>query len=244
MSQIERRFIAHPTRSTVSATVRTIQGHASTFDQQAEIGGQFLEIVRPGAFKRSLKENRDVLLLFNHDANRLLARTANGSLKLREDSVGLAFSAALPDTTLAGDVLELVKRQTLAGCSFSFIAKRESWGEIKDETGKARPLRELLDVDLFDCSVVTTPAYSATDVSASESASAKDEDDDDAPPLDSLDWFRSAPLHAMFPGGVPQSLPLEVRSGLTRAIDAATNSMYERVLKTRALVYLSKDDLA
>jgi len=137
---------------------RRISGHAAVFNSETIIGGAFREVIRPGAFTRALREKQDVRLLVNHDSNQILARTKSGTLALKEDSVGLAVSADLPDTQLGRDTWTLVKRGDLSGMSFAFIPKKENWPE--DD------LREILDCDLFDCSIVAWPAYPSTDVQA------------------------------------------------------------------------------
>ncbi|MDM1319847.1 HK97 family phage prohead protease, partial [Empedobacter falsenii] len=59
----------------------------------------------------------------------------------------------LPSTTLGNDVAELVKRGDLAGCSFGFIVRSENWTDTT---------REILDVDLFEITITSQPAYDAT----------------------------------------------------------------------------------
>ena len=66
-----------------------ITGYAALFNTWTDIGGWFRESIRPGAFAKTVKEN-DIRALWNHDANYVLGRNKAGSLKLREDSTGLA----------------------------------------------------------------------------------------------------------------------------------------------------------
>ena len=71
------------------AAGRRLEGYASVFNTEARVGG-FRETVRPGAFRASLAGGRDMLALVDHDPGKLLARTASGTLRLAEDSRGLA----------------------------------------------------------------------------------------------------------------------------------------------------------
>jgi HK97 family phage prohead protease len=141
-----------------AAAGRRLEGYAAVFDAAADLGG-FSETIRPGAFAATLRARNDILALVDHDPGRLLARTSSGTLSLAEDSRGLAFTIALPDTTLGRDVLALAERGDLGGMSFGFRAKAENW--------PAKHQRELLAVDLLEISVVQAhPAYDGTTLAA------------------------------------------------------------------------------
>ena len=152
MSQnIERR-----TATGLQATGRTLTGYVATFGTPAKIT-DFVEVIRAGAFTRSLESGADVLALADHDASRVLGRTSSGTLALHEDSHGLAFSLRLPDTTTGRDLAALAARGDLGGMSFGFVAQDEVW------TGNTRELRE---VELHEVTVVQAwPAYPETTVS-------------------------------------------------------------------------------
>ena len=72
-------------------------GYAGLFDTPIVIDGQTEEFAR-GAFQPSLKFGADVRATINHKRDATWARVRDGSLKLWEDAVGLAFSANLPAT--------------------------------------------------------------------------------------------------------------------------------------------------
>lgn len=82
---------------------RRIEGYAATFNTEADLGG-FRERIAPGAFRSALAG--DVLAMLDHDPGKVLGRTRSGTLRLSEDSKGLAFSLDLPDTQAGRDVLE------------------------------------------------------------------------------------------------------------------------------------------
>ncbi len=149
--------------SRASADGMALSGYAAVWDSPTVIGGAWEEVVAPTAFDKALADiaegRADVTLLVDHDPACLLCRTRSGTLKLSKDSHGLRFEATLPDTTLAHDVAALVRTQSIYGCSFAFLPRKD--GETWE--GNRRTLR---DVQLFDVSVVRTqPAYSATEVS-------------------------------------------------------------------------------
>lgn len=136
-----------------------IVGHAAVFNTDTDIGGYFVERVAPGAFKRAVAED-DVRSLFNHDPNYVLGRTKAGTLVLREDDTGLMTETIPPDTQFARDLQISIARGDISQMSFGFRVKGEAWEERSD----GKWLRTITDVELFDISPVTFPAYPTTDV--------------------------------------------------------------------------------
>jgi HK97 family phage prohead protease len=136
-----------------------IAGYAAVFDQPSEVMLSFREIIRPGAFARSLA-GRDVRALWNHDTAQPLGRTKNGTLQLAEDARGLKITITPPDTAWGRDALESIRRGDVDQMSFGFTALKENW----TEDGVGFPLRELLEVKLWEVSPVTFPAYPDTTV--------------------------------------------------------------------------------
>jgi uncharacterized protein len=150
MPTIERRAITE-----LRTSGRKLEGYAARFGIEARIA-DFVEVIRAGAFGKSLAGGRDVLALVDHDKTKILARTKSGNLKLSEDSNGLQFELSVPDTQPGHDVLALAERGDLGGMSFAFTVPKngERW------TGKRR---ELVQVDLHEISVVSAwPAYEGT----------------------------------------------------------------------------------
>lgn len=142
----------------VRAKGRRLEGYAATFSKSADIGGRFIETIAPGAFSGSLHSKADVLALVDHDPGRVLARTRSGSLRLSEDSRGLAFDLDLPDTAAGRDVLALAERGDIGGMSFGFTALDEK---------RDGDRRELRAVELHEISVVLAwPAYDGTVIQA------------------------------------------------------------------------------
>ena len=148
---LERRF-------TSSATVegRQLVGLAAPYGSEAKIA-DFRETIAPGAFTRTLAENRDILALADHDPARVLGRTKSGTLQLREDERGLRFELQVPDTSTGRDLRALAERGDLGGVSMGFIATRDSWDG---------DLRTLHEVELHEVSIVQAhAAYPTTTVS-------------------------------------------------------------------------------
>jgi HK97 family phage prohead protease len=146
----------------------TVRGYAAVFDEEAT-GLPFREVIKPGAFARSLQRGDDVFLLVNHDTDQLpLARRSSGTLQLSEDGRGLLIEAQLdPANPRAAEVASVLARNDASQMSFAF--KVAEGGSRKTKDG----LRELSDLDLFEVSIVTWPAYAQTEVGL-RSASATD----------------------------------------------------------------------
>jgi uncharacterized protein len=147
-----------------------IGGYAAMFNMMSQplmdfYGPLFREKIAPGAFTNAIK-NDDVRGLWNHDANWVLGRNKSGTLTLNEDAKGLAFEVTPPDAQWARDLLVSIGRRDVNQCSFAFQVVRDQWETERDpESGKRTgTVRTLLEVRLFDVSVVTYPAY--TDTSA------------------------------------------------------------------------------
>jgi HK97 family phage prohead protease len=135
---------------------RTIGGHAAVFNQITDL--VFCrEQVAPGAFLDHLATDPDVRVLWNHNPDYLLGRTRNGTLRLSEDNIGLAFEADLPKTKTGDEVLILVREGYLTEMSFRFRMVEEKWDWDKN-------LRTLVRLEVVEVSPVTFPAYSGTDV--------------------------------------------------------------------------------
>ena len=63
----------------------------------------------------------------------MLARTKSGTLRLSEDSRGLAFDLDIPDTQAGRDILALAERGDIGGASFGFVATDEEWSGQRRE---------------------------------------------------------------------------------------------------------------
>lgn len=135
-----------------------VAGYAAIFNEQADIAGMFVEVIAPGAFREAIGRD-DVVFLVNHDGLPL-ARTRSKTLKLTEDSKGLRMETVLdgedPDVKA---IVGKMKRGDLDKMSFAFRATKQEWDDTTDP-----PTRTIREVELFDVSIVTTPAYDGTSI--------------------------------------------------------------------------------
>jgi HK97 family phage prohead protease len=120
----------------------------------------FLEKIKAGVFRTALKRNDDVKVLLNHDANRELATTKDGSAKLEEDNIGLRAEVTITDK----DVVEKARQNKLVGWSFGFYANSDYEGKDGESD-----TRTITDLDLVEVSILDdtrTPAYFGTSIEA------------------------------------------------------------------------------
>jgi hypothetical protein len=155
-NKLELRAFAPELRAAEGDKPSTLYGYAAVFDSPTEIGGQFTEVIAPGAFADTIQTD-SIVGLINHDKNRLLGRNTSGTLTLREDTKGLYFELSIPNTTIANDLVVMIDRGDIDSCSFAFQSLKESWDYDQN-------IRTLQQVRLFDVSIVTDPAYTATSV--------------------------------------------------------------------------------
>lgn len=121
---------------------------------------KFIERIKAGVFKNALKRNNNVKVLLNHDANRELANTSDGTAILEEDNIGLKATATITDS----EVVEKAKNNELVGWSFGFHSNAD---EV-DESGSIAK-RSVEDIDLVEVSILDntkSPAYVATSIEA------------------------------------------------------------------------------
>ena len=132
-----------------------ITGYAAVFDRPTELWGGYFEVVRPGAFAKTIRES-DVRALFNHDPNMVLGRNTAGTLRLWEDQKGLGYEIDPPDTETARGLMASLKRGDITQSSFGFWVVKER--RLQDSNTNV-VTREILEAELQDVSPVTFPAY-------------------------------------------------------------------------------------
>jgi HK97 family phage prohead protease len=154
---MERRSLTIAPELRAGDKGKTIAGYAAIFNDVADIGGSFREIIAPGAFTDTL--GGDIRALVDHDSGRVIGRSKAGTLRLSEDAKGLAVEIDLPDTTDGRDLSVSLERGDISGMSFGFRVTHDEW----DETGDI-PTRTIRAVELFEVSAVAFPAYEGTEL--------------------------------------------------------------------------------
>lgn len=136
-----------------------ISGYAIVFNQPSEDMG-FIEYITPGALDQvSLKQ---LLLLYGHDFNNILARADSGTLTTKVDDKGLFFDAKIPNTTLGNDVYTNIANGNIKGASFRFdIAEGgDEWSDEGDQL-----IHTVTQIsNMPEISLTPYPAYTETSV--------------------------------------------------------------------------------
>ena len=118
--------------------------------------GTFRERVKAGTFSKALKRAEDIRILSNHEWSKDLGGIRDGNLHLDEDAIGLRAEADIYDA----DVIEDAKAGNLVGWSFGFYPL-----ESRDTSEDGMPIKELIDIDLKEVSLLNRkhiPAYDGT----------------------------------------------------------------------------------
>tara|TARA_B110000914_G_scaffold225378_1_gene245881 strand:- start:1841 stop:2485 length:645 start_codon:yes stop_codon:yes gene_type:complete len=155
-TQIESRSHDHETQDE-----QRVEGYATLFNEDADLG-PFTESIGQNAFSDVMQD--DVRMLFNHDENYPLARSKNGegTLEMTIDERGVFFSFPIGPQSYAKDLHSSITRGDVDQASFAFTVLEDEW-----EERDGKPHRHITRLgDLIDLSVVTYPAYKATEVTA------------------------------------------------------------------------------
>lgn len=138
-----------------------IEGYFAVFNSNYEMWEGASESIAPGAFDSSLAG--DIRALTNHDTTLVLGRTKANTLELKSDSHGLWGSIKVnPKDSDAMNTYERVKRGDVDQCSIGFIIRKEE----TDFSDAGEIHWTITDVELFEVSVCTFPAYEETGISA------------------------------------------------------------------------------
>ena len=122
------------------------------------IAQRFIEKIKAGVFRTALKRNSDVKVLLNHNPNRELANTKDGTAILEEDNIGLRAEVIITDP----EVVEKARNHKLVGWSFGFYSNAD---EVAQQETMAT--RTVTDMDLAEVSILDdtrSPAYYGTSI--------------------------------------------------------------------------------
>lgn len=153
---------------------RMVEGYAIVFDQPSRrlydkaSKKVFTETIDKRAVTKLFLDEQDVKMLFNHSNDKLLARSTYGAgtLQYEIDEYGVKYRFEMPNTTTGNDVLEMIRRGDVWGCSFAFTYAKDGVRDEKRNGQNYRTVVQMASID--DFSIVVDPAYLGTYVCTRE----------------------------------------------------------------------------
>ncbi len=121
--------------------------------------GKVLETIEERAFDEAIRKNGDITVQLDHDAGHAYARTSDGTLKLREDAIGLHANVLITDET----VIEMARKGKIRGWSFGMYNVQD---EMESRGEDELPIRHVKGLLLDHISLIKdkVPCYAATSV--------------------------------------------------------------------------------
>jgi HK97 family phage prohead protease len=142
----------------------TLTGYAAVFNSVTHIEDQdgiYDEVIRPGAFKRTLDHNPRPPLMFEHGRHPLIGKMPIGAIRqLTEDPRGLFVRARLFDNWMIEPVRDAIREEAIPGMSFRFEIPRGGASMTPDRNGTR--LRSIREAKLYELGPVVFPAYADT----------------------------------------------------------------------------------
>lgn len=154
-------------RDAEDGSMPTLHGRFAVFNEWTEINsaweGRFLERIHPGAFKKTISENRaGMRVLFDHGHDPNIGNKPLGPIAdLREAPDGAYYEVPLLDTEYVRELLPGLKAG-LYGASFRFKVMREDFDkqpERSDHNPERLPERTITEARVMEFGPVTFPAY-------------------------------------------------------------------------------------
>lgn len=166
MDKAERRFTADTMQIRAAEGDEgktTITGRAVVYNAWVQIGPDswgWMERFAPGSLTGSLNDE-NIYATFNHDADNLLGRVSNETLRMIDSAKALTYEIDPNlDTEIGRQVLAFVERQDVRGASFSFRVDSYTMEKKKKKTDMDRVT--ITEAKLYELGPVTNPAYKQT----------------------------------------------------------------------------------
>ena len=139
-----------------------LSGYFIKFDEETELWPGYFEVIKREGVEKAIKD-ADIRALFNHDHSLVLGRTGNDTVRLDVDDVGLFGDIIInKDDPQAVGAYARVQRGDVIGCSFGFFPIKINTEERDDGSY----LDTILDLEIFEVSPCTFPAYPQTEIAA------------------------------------------------------------------------------
>ncbi|MBQ8298057.1 MAG: HK97 family phage prohead protease [Ruminococcus sp.] len=121
--------------------------------------GKCVETIEERAFAKAIEASGDIAVSVDHDKTHAYASTKTGTLKLKEDAIGLHADVLITDPT----VIEMAKKGRIRGWSFGMYNVID---KLEQRAEGELPLRRIsgLMLDHITLVVNKNPCYAATSV--------------------------------------------------------------------------------
>ena len=121
--------------------------------------GRVIEVIEQGAFGKAIENAGEIRMLQDHNPERVLATTTGGTLKVKEDAVGLRAESVVTDDS----VIMAAKEGRLKGWSFNM---RNVSDEMENRAEGELPVRHVKGFNMDEISLIIDkiPCYSSTSV--------------------------------------------------------------------------------
>ena len=143
---------------------RTIEGWASTFNNV----DQGKDIVMPGAFAKSIKGTKALPMLWQHRTDQVIGVWN----EFEETDKGLRVKGRISETVLGNDAYTLTKDGAVSKMSIGY-------GTKKYEIDQTKGVRKLIELDLYEVSLVTFPMNDKADITRVKAAHDNERDFED-----------------------------------------------------------------
>lgn len=163
---MEKMEIRSITSLNANADNMSVEGLVNKTDSWSNILGnkkKFREKVIKGAFTQALSRAFRVDFLSEHQKDKILASTENGTLELYEDSEGLQMKANIVPTSYGKDTHTLIENKIINHMSFGFKVIKDKWTKNFNDGIFERVIEE---IELTEVSAVRNPAYAQSVIEA------------------------------------------------------------------------------
>lgn len=156
------RIAQFKTREETETGDLILSGYFIKFDEVTELWPGYFEVIKREGVEKAI-QNADIRALFNHDDSLVLGRTGNGTVILGVDEIGLFGDIIInKEDPQAIGAYARVQRGDVIGCSFGFIPIKIDTEERDDGSY----LDTILELEIFEVSPCTFPAYPQTEIAA------------------------------------------------------------------------------
>lgn len=153
---------------TVDEENRRFSGYGIVFDSDSEplvinLNGRKIQVVEQIS-RSSIEEAdmTDVIAAFNHNFEKILARSGSETLSWGIDDTGVSYAFDVPNTSYGNDLLESTRRGDISGSSFTFLIDPSAGYDIQERADGTLLAIPNKITRVIEMGPVVMPAYPQT----------------------------------------------------------------------------------